>query len=124
MKRLEVALSKGDEKQVLAAVSNGADPNSVCRGGVIALHHAVEGGDIELITLLVQAGADVNMKVASHVLVLDFNTLTKCNVCSRRAHIIKGKGCHCRAPRVCTRTAVWRPWALLYPPVNCWGQHR
>lgn len=62
-KKLELGVRRCDPTLIMAAVSAGADPNRTCRYGVLPLHNAVECGDIELIVLLVRAGADINLKV-------------------------------------------------------------
>jgi hypothetical protein len=67
-KRLELAVASGDASKVMAAVTSGADPNHVCRGGVIAIHQATEHDDADLITVLAKDGADVNKKVGEKLL--------------------------------------------------------
>jgi hypothetical protein len=64
-KRLEMAVASGDASKIMAAVTSGADPNHVCRGGTIAIHQATENDDADLIVVLAKDGADVNKKVGA-----------------------------------------------------------
>eukprot|EP00931_Biecheleriopsis_adriatica_P117954 TRINITY_DN93426_c0_g1_i1.p1 TRINITY_DN93426_c0_g1~~TRINITY_DN93426_c0_g1_i1.p1 ORF type:complete len:228 (-),score=53.82 TRINITY_DN93426_c0_g1_i1:58-741(-) len=59
------AAGKGDFKKVLSLLNDGEDPNSVDDLGMSALHCAAKKGDVQIVSLLLDRGADANLRAAA-----------------------------------------------------------
>jgi ankyrin repeat protein len=57
---LRAAASAGDASGVRQLLQAGVDPNTFDEAGLAALHHAAEKEHLEIVSLLLEHGADVN----------------------------------------------------------------
>ena len=76
-KRVANLIKSGETNKVKMLIDRGVDVNSTDLKGFPALLHAVDVGNSEIVTLLINSGADVNIRgIYGSVLVFAiFNTL-------------------------------------------------
>jgi hypothetical protein len=65
LSELFVAVKERDQARLQESLNAGADPNQVADNGWTALHEAVFIGDIAIVRLLIEGGANVNARVAN-----------------------------------------------------------
>jgi len=64
LSELFVAVKERDQARLQESLNAGADPNQVADNGWTPLHEAVFVGDVAIVRLLIEGGANVNARVA------------------------------------------------------------
>ncbi len=76
-----VAASRGDLASVQAYLDSGADPNQMTTDGETALHNAAWYNETEIMRILIDAGADVNLTIPVHARLDNWNASDSLDQC-------------------------------------------